>query len=186
MPKQSTSDIIPSSSRPRAELRRSSGCPLSRSLLGAKRTSLIALHMSASDPKRTLGHPFFFLFELRPVPLDFLHKGWPDTPSEPNLIRSHGQNPLRRIDPARKKCSYRPITEPTIFKAQIPARFDLPSPQGDRRCLCGIHDPLRYLPCFKHHVPRRHRPRSRRWSNDIRLQSASDLLQYIDQPRRRL
>ena len=28
--------------------------PLSRSLLGVKRTSLIATHMSASDPKRTL------------------------------------------------------------------------------------------------------------------------------------
>ena len=27
--------------------------PLSRSLLGARRTSLVALHMSASDPKRT-------------------------------------------------------------------------------------------------------------------------------------
>src|SRR5262249_39696697 len=31
------------------------GCLLSRSLLGAKRTSLFAAHMSASDPKRTLG-----------------------------------------------------------------------------------------------------------------------------------
>ena len=30
------------------------GNPLSRSLLGVKRTSLIALHMSAYDPKRTL------------------------------------------------------------------------------------------------------------------------------------
>src|SRR5262245_3494428 len=29
------------------------GCPLSRSLLGAKRTCLFALHMSAFDPKRT-------------------------------------------------------------------------------------------------------------------------------------
>ena len=96
---------------------------------------------------------FFFLFESRSVPLDHFHKGRADTPNEPNLIRSHGQNPLRRIDPARKKCSYRPMTEPTIFKARIPARFVLPSPQGDRRCLCGIHDPLRYLPCFKHHVP---------------------------------
>jgi len=28
-------------------------CPLSRSLLGVKRTSLFAPHMSASDPKRT-------------------------------------------------------------------------------------------------------------------------------------
>jgi len=29
------------------------GCPLSRSLLEAKRTSFVALHMSAPDPKRT-------------------------------------------------------------------------------------------------------------------------------------
>src|SRR5262245_189308 len=29
------------------------GCPLSRSLLGLKRTCLVALHMSAYDPKRT-------------------------------------------------------------------------------------------------------------------------------------
>jgi len=29
------------------------GSPLSRSLLGVKRTSLFALHMSAFDPKRT-------------------------------------------------------------------------------------------------------------------------------------
>src|SRR5262245_2995912 len=33
------------------------GCPLSRSLLGVKRTSPFALHMSASDPKRTLLSP---------------------------------------------------------------------------------------------------------------------------------
>src|SRR5262245_66530729 len=32
------------------------GCLLSRSLLGVKRTWLIAAHMSASDPKRTLDH----------------------------------------------------------------------------------------------------------------------------------
>jgi hypothetical protein len=31
------------------------GYPLSRSLLGAKRTCPFALHMSANDPKRTLG-----------------------------------------------------------------------------------------------------------------------------------
>jgi hypothetical protein len=30
--------------------------PLSRSLLGAKRTCPFALHMSASDPKRTWGY----------------------------------------------------------------------------------------------------------------------------------
>src|SRR5262245_1943929 len=30
------------------------GCPLLRSLLGVKRTSLFAAHMSAFDPKRTL------------------------------------------------------------------------------------------------------------------------------------
>src|SRR5262245_43250562 len=29
-------------------------CPLSRSLLGVKRTSFVAAHMSACDPKRTL------------------------------------------------------------------------------------------------------------------------------------
>ena len=103
-----------------------------------------------SDP---LPRELFLFIESRSVPLDLFYKGRPDTPNEPKLIRSRGQNPLRRIHSARKKCSYRPITEPTIFKAQIPARFDLPSPQGDRRCLCGIHDPLRYLPCFKHHVP---------------------------------
>src|SRR5262245_66638749 len=33
------------------------GGPLSRSLLGVKRTSGIALHMSAYDPKRTCGEP---------------------------------------------------------------------------------------------------------------------------------
>ena len=31
------------------------GNPLLRSLLGAKRTSLVAAHMSANDPKRTFG-----------------------------------------------------------------------------------------------------------------------------------
>jgi hypothetical protein len=34
---------------------RFAACPLFRSLLGVKRTSLIAAHMSASDPKRTSG-----------------------------------------------------------------------------------------------------------------------------------
>src|SRR5262245_55560492 len=33
------------------------GCPLSRSLLGVKRTSSVALHMSANDPKRTSWTP---------------------------------------------------------------------------------------------------------------------------------
>ena len=33
------------------------GNPLSRSLLGAKRTCRFALHMSASDPKRTHARP---------------------------------------------------------------------------------------------------------------------------------
>jgi hypothetical protein len=33
------------------------GGPLSWSLSGVKRTSLVALHMSASDPKRTLVPP---------------------------------------------------------------------------------------------------------------------------------
>src|SRR5262245_45184389 len=33
------------------------GCPLSWSLLRVKRTSLVATHMSASDPKRTLPKP---------------------------------------------------------------------------------------------------------------------------------
>src|SRR5262245_60628389 len=35
-----------------------SGCPLFRSLLGVKQTSLVAAHMSACDPKRTSGTPF--------------------------------------------------------------------------------------------------------------------------------
>jgi hypothetical protein len=34
------------------------GNPLSRSLLGVKRTSAVALHMSAFDPKRTLDWQF--------------------------------------------------------------------------------------------------------------------------------
>jgi hypothetical protein len=34
------------------------GNPLSRSLLGAKRTCPFALHMSANDPKRTSGLAF--------------------------------------------------------------------------------------------------------------------------------
>jgi len=32
-------------------------CPLSRSLLGVKRTWAVALHMSANDPKRTCDEP---------------------------------------------------------------------------------------------------------------------------------
>jgi len=39
-----------------ADMMRGSG-PLSRSLLGVKRTWLFALHMSASDPKRTSDVP---------------------------------------------------------------------------------------------------------------------------------
>src|SRR5262245_5063704 len=35
------------------------GCPLSRSLLGVKQTSLFATHMSAYDPKRTSPGPKF-------------------------------------------------------------------------------------------------------------------------------
>src|SRR5262245_39533116 len=40
------------------------GCLLSRSLLGVKRTSLFAAHMSAYDPKRTSGCP-----HTRPLPV---------------------------------------------------------------------------------------------------------------------
>jgi hypothetical protein len=39
------------------------GCPLFRSLLGAKRTCLVALHMSTSDPKRTWWGPSWCRFE---------------------------------------------------------------------------------------------------------------------------
>jgi ABC-type uncharacterized transport system substrate-binding protein len=39
------------------------GNPLSRSLLGVKRTLPIALHMSANDPKRTLGSPLDGMFD---------------------------------------------------------------------------------------------------------------------------
>ena len=46
------------------------GCPLWRSLLGVKRTSLIAAHMSASDPKRTsLVAPHVSAFGAKPTPV---------------------------------------------------------------------------------------------------------------------
>src|SRR5262249_15550107 len=52
-PKQTwTSALHMSAFRGKADIRKRS-CLLSRSLLGAKRTSLFAAHMSASDPKRT-------------------------------------------------------------------------------------------------------------------------------------
>ena len=38
---------------PPSTANRPAACPISRSLLGVKRTSLVALHMSAFDPKRT-------------------------------------------------------------------------------------------------------------------------------------
>jgi len=60
---------------------------------------------------------------LRSVPLDLRHKDEADSRNEPNLIRGHGQKPLRRIDTARKKYSYDPVTKPTIFKPFVPVRF---------------------------------------------------------------
>src|SRR5262249_38786359 len=52
-PKQTwTSALHMSTFGGKADIRKRS-CLLSRSLLGAKRTSLFAAHMSASDPKRT-------------------------------------------------------------------------------------------------------------------------------------
>src|SRR5262245_8746946 len=63
--------------------------PLSRSLSGAKRTCLIALHMSASDPKRTwtrVGNP------------DSLHQFNSKNLRQPGMITAMGKLELRGLD----------------------------------------------------------------------------------------